>query len=43
VPLPEMQASEVGWIISLGSMQKVMKESVAAAAQFIGHAGRGHR
>jgi ATP-dependent Lon protease len=32
----EMQASkESGRIISLGSMQKVMKESVAAAAQFI--------
>ena len=32
----EMQASKgSGRIISLGSMQKVMKESVAAAAQFI--------
>ena len=32
----EMQASRgSGRIISLGSMQKVMKESVAAAAQFI--------
>jgi ATP-dependent Lon protease len=32
----EMQASKgTGRIISLGSMQKVMKESVAAAAQFI--------
>jgi ATP-dependent Lon protease len=32
----EMQAGRgVGRIISLGSMQKVMKESVAAAAQFI--------
>lgn len=32
----EMQASRgSGRIVSLGSMQKVMKESVAAAAQFI--------
>jgi ATP-dependent Lon protease len=32
----EMQASKgAGRIVSLGSMQKVMKESVAAAAQFI--------
>src|SRR5689334_4246021 len=32
----EMQATRgAGRIVSLGSMQKVMKESVAAAAQFI--------